>query len=146
MFILYFSKLHFIFYKFLKFIPIFWNITKNKKNQKPLHTVSGRLRPMGLALLAWPARPLGAGAVTASTTIAVARPGRARRWLLGDEVGSVRTTVRQATRWARSCGWELTEAVGRWRGGRWCSKEAGKLWWPPPRSQRSYNWRRGRGL
>jgi hypothetical protein len=40
MFILYFSKLHFIFYKFLKFIPIFWNITKNKKKSKtPPHSV-----------------------------------------------------------------------------------------------------------
>jgi hypothetical protein len=36
----------------------------------------------------------------------------------------VRTTVRWATRQARSYGWELTEAVGQWRGGqrqRWAA-------------------------
>jgi hypothetical protein len=31
----------------------------------------------------------------------------------------VSTTARRATRWARSCGRELTEAMGRWRGGWW---------------------------
>jgi hypothetical protein len=96
---LYFSELHFVFYKFLKFIPNFWNIMKTK-NRKTLHTVPGRLRPTVLALLAWPmaisawpAWPLGAG---------VARGARALRprpswWHGRDEL----TGGSRATRLAR---------------------------------------------
>jgi hypothetical protein len=38
MYILYFCELHFVFYKFLKFIPIFWNITKSQKSINPPHS------------------------------------------------------------------------------------------------------------
>jgi hypothetical protein len=33
-----FYELHFAFYKFLKFIPIFWNIMKNRKSKNPPHS------------------------------------------------------------------------------------------------------------
>jgi hypothetical protein len=55
--------------------------------------------------------------VTTSTATAVTRLGRARRRIPGDEVGAVSTTARQVTRWGRSRGWRLTEAVSRRRGG-----------------------------
>jgi hypothetical protein len=35
---LYFFELHFIFYQFLKFIPTFGNIKKNKKSKNPPHS------------------------------------------------------------------------------------------------------------
>jgi hypothetical protein len=91
--------------------------------------VSGRLRPTGLALLAWPTtisawparRGRGArSAITASTAIVVARPGRARRRSKRDEVFAWRTGVVREWHRARSQGMELIGRgllTVRWLGG-----------------------------
>jgi hypothetical protein len=68
--------------------------------------------------MAGPSRRHGAlaGAVTASTTITVARTGHARRRIPDDEVGEVSTTAKWATHQARSWRRKPIELAGQRRG------------------------------